>query len=253
MIEGFAHAAEFLEKAGFDGIQIHAAHGYLLAQFLSLRTNQRTDEYGGSLENRMRIILEVAAAVKKRVSKNFILGIKINSVEFQEKGFTPEEAVLLSQALEKAQFDYVETSGGTYESLLFRHIKESTRARENFFIEFAERIHNVLKETRVYTTGGFKTVAGMVNALSSVDGVGLGRASTQEPKLANDILSGKVAGIMKYAIDDDSYGLRMVFSLKQIQQLGDGEEPVDLTDKEVWEKAPDMKLPGTRRHFQDTT
>lgn len=81
MIEGFVHAAIFLEQAGFDGMRLHGAHGYLV-QFLSRRTNERTDEYGGSLENRMRLILEIAAAIKKKVSSNFILGIKINSVEF---------------------------------------------------------------------------------------------------------------------------------------------------------------------------
>ncbi|KAH8846198.1 hypothetical protein MCOR01_003401 [Pyricularia oryzae] len=138
VIEGFAHTAEYLEKAGFDGIELHAAHGYLLAQFLSETTNQRTDEYGGSLENRMRLILEVTAEVRRRTSKNFILGIKINSVEFQEKGFKPEEAVQLCEALEAAGMDFVETSGGTYESFGFAHRKESSRKRENYFIEFAE-------------------------------------------------------------------------------------------------------------------
>jgi 2,4-dienoyl-CoA reductase-like NADH-dependent reductase (Old Yellow Enzyme family) len=143
IIDGFAHAAEFLEHAGFDGMQLHGAHGYLIAQFLSLSTNQRTDRYGGSLENRMRLVLEIAAAIKKRVSARFILGIKVNSVEFQDKGFTSDEAVLLCQALEKAQFDYVETSGGTYESFGFYHVKESTRKRENceYFPEF---IHLIL-------------------------------------------------------------------------------------------------------------
>jgi 2,4-dienoyl-CoA reductase-like NADH-dependent reductase (Old Yellow Enzyme family) len=92
IVENFAHAAEYLDKAGFDGIQLHGAHGYLLAQFLSGRTNHRTDSYGGSLANRARIIVEIAKAVQSRVSNGFVLGIKLNSVEFQEKGFQPEEA-----------------------------------------------------------------------------------------------------------------------------------------------------------------
>ncbi|KAI3326374.1 NADH oxidase, partial [Xylariaceae sp. AK1471] len=186
VIDGFAHAAEFLEHAGFDGIQLHGAHGYLLAQFLSPTTNQRTDKYGGSLETRMRLVLEIAAAIKKRVSARFILGIKVNSVEFQAKGFTSDEAVLLCQALEKAQFDYVETSGGTYESPGFRFSRESTRKRENFFIEFAAQIASSLTQTKVYTTGGFKTVGAMVDALKEVDGIGLGRAAAQEPDLVRD-------------------------------------------------------------------
>jgi 2,4-dienoyl-CoA reductase-like NADH-dependent reductase (Old Yellow Enzyme family) len=117
--DAIAHAAEYLEKAGFDGIELHGAHGYLLAQFLSPTTNRRTDKYGGSLENRMRIILEIAEECRKRVKPSFIVGIKINSVEFQDKGFTPEEAQKLCKALEGARFDYVELSGGTYESLAF--------------------------------------------------------------------------------------------------------------------------------------
>jgi 2,4-dienoyl-CoA reductase-like NADH-dependent reductase (Old Yellow Enzyme family) len=81
IIEQFAHAAEFLDIVGYDGIELHGAHGYLLAQFLST-TNRRTDKYGGSLENRIRLIIEIADECRKRVSKSFILGIKINSVEF---------------------------------------------------------------------------------------------------------------------------------------------------------------------------
>ncbi|KAK7750471.1 hypothetical protein SLS62_007550 [Diatrype stigma] len=239
VIDGFVHAAEFLEQAGFDGIELHAAHGYLLAQFLSLRTNQRTDEYGGSLENRMRLILEIATAVKKRVRPEFIIGIKVNSVEFQvEKGFTPQEAVALCQALERAGFDYVEASGGTYECFDFRHMKESTRARENFFIEFAEEIGRALTTTPLYTTGGFKTVAGMVNALQYVDGVGIGRAAAQEPDLPKDILSGRIEGIMKYKLGEDDLTSRILFAVRQLNELGRGEEPVDLTDEEVVAKGP---------------
>ena len=165
VIEGFAHAAEYLERAGYDGIELHGAHGYLLAQFLSETTNQRTDEYGGSLQNRMRLILEIATAIKKRVSDKFILGIKVNSVEFQEKGFQPEEAVILCQALDKAGFDYVETSGGTYENMVMEHKKESTKKRENYFIEFAERIRSAVTQTKVYTTGGLRTVGGCKSCL----------------------------------------------------------------------------------------
>ena len=233
VIEGFAHAAEFLERAGYDGVELHGAHGYLLAQFLSEATNQRTDEYGGSLENRLRLIREVAAAVKKRVSKSFVLGIKINSVEFQDKGFTPEDTRTVCRALEAAEFDYVETSGGTYEGFAFAHAKESTRARENFFIEFAEQFANAFERTRVYTTGGFKTAAGMVNVLASVDGVGIGRAAAQEPDLPNLILSGKASGILKFALDENDFVGRMGWAVRQIHELANGGEPTDLTNEEV--------------------
>ena len=235
IIEGFAHAAEYLEKAGFDGIQLHGAHGYLLAQFLSETTNKRTDKYGGSLENRMRLILEIAAEIKKRVSKSFILGIKVNSVEFQEKGFQPEEAATLCKALEDAEFDYVELSGGTYEKPGFQYVRESTRKRENFFIEFAEQIVKPLKTIKVYTTGGFKTVGGAVDALNTVDGVGIGKAACQEPRLPNDVLEGKIIGFIKPAYDDNNVGVGLFTAAAQIRQIAHNLEPVDLSDSKKLE------------------
>jgi 2,4-dienoyl-CoA reductase-like NADH-dependent reductase (Old Yellow Enzyme family) len=140
IIEGFAHCAEYLEKAGYDGIELHGAHGYLLAQFLSQTTNRRTDKYGGSLENRARLVLEITQEIRKRVKPSFIIGIKFNSVEFQEKGFQPEEAQELARILEENKFDFVELSGGTYEAMAFVHKRESSKKREAFFMEFADMI-----------------------------------------------------------------------------------------------------------------
>ncbi|KAL2071041.1 hypothetical protein VTL71DRAFT_12276 [Oculimacula yallundae] len=232
VIDGFAHAAEFTEKAGYDGIQLHAAHGYLLSQFLSQSTNQRTDKYGGSLENRLRIILEIAEECRKRVSKSFIIGIKINSVEFQDKGFSPEEAKNLCEALEKARFDFIELSGGTYESLAFEHKRESTVKRESFFIEFAEEIVKPLTKTKTYVTGGLKTVGAMVKALDTVDGVGLARPASQEPHLPKDILAGKVTGAIQLKLDDNNFGLTNVAAGTQIRQVGKDQEPIDLSVQE---------------------
>lgn len=136
IIDGFAHAAEYLEKAGFDGIELHGAHGYLLSQFLSPTTNKRTDEYGGDLKNRMRLILEVRAEIAKRVHSGFIVSIKINSVEFQEHGFQPEEAKVLCAALEEHEFDFVELSGGTYEKWSMDEKRDSTQKREAVSFSF---------------------------------------------------------------------------------------------------------------------
>ena len=132
-------AARDIAEAGYDGIELHGAHGYLLAQFLSQSTNLRTDKYGGSLENRSRLIVEVAQEIRRRTSPNFILGIKMNSVEFQDKGFQPEEAKQLASILEENKFDFIELSGGTYEALGFGHKRESTKAREGFFGKFSDR------------------------------------------------------------------------------------------------------------------
>lgn len=234
VIRAWTHAAVYLEKAGFDGIELHGAHGYLLAQFLSQNTNHRTDEYGGSLENRLRLILEVAASIKAQVSERFVLGIKINSVEFQDQGFTPEEAVVLCRALEGAGFDFVETSGGTYESIgdVMVHRKDSTRRREAYFLEFSGHVHRAASTLRVYTTGGFKTVAGMVQALEDVDGVGLGVSSAQEPDLPLAILSGRAPSVWASAADALGMVARLVGASVQIQQLAKDEEIVDLSKTE---------------------
>lgn len=230
IIHRFTHAAEYLYKAGYDGIQLHGAHGYLLAQFLSKTTNKRTDQYGGSVENRARIIVEIADSIRRKVptSTGFMVGIKINSVEFQEGGFTAEEAKELCSLLERAQFDFVELSGGTYQSLAFQHKRDSTRKREAFFLEFAETIIPDLKKTRTYITGGFKTVDGMVNALKTVDGVGLARPAAQEFRLPKDMIDGQVTGAIDQKIDQDNFGLGNVVAGSQIRQVGKDHEPIDM-------------------------
>lgn len=236
IIEGFAHAAEYLHAAGYDGIELHGAHGYLLAQFLASSTNRRTDQYGGSLANRSRIILEIAQRIGRRVPESFILSIKINSVEFQKGGFDTEECKELCAALEANKFDFVELSGGTYEELGFAHKRDSTKKRESFFLDFAETIVPALTKTKTYITGGFKTVGAMVNALNTVDGVGLARPVCQEPRLCADILSGKVKGAIKQRLDENNFGLTNVAAGSQIRMIGKDQEPIDLS-KEEYEQA----------------
>ncbi|KAL9600205.1 MAG: hypothetical protein Q9219_003348 [cf. Caloplaca sp. 3 TL-2023] len=227
--EGFVHAAEYLHKAGYDGIQLHGAHGYLLSQFLSPTTNLRTDQYGGSLENRARLMMEIAQDIRARLPSSFILGIKINSVEFQTKGFDPQECRDLCAALEAHRFDFVELSGGTYESLAFQHKRESTKKREAFFLDFAETIVPALSKTKTYITGGFKTVGAMVGALGTVDGVGLARPVCQEPRLCADILAGKVKGAIKQRLDENDFGISNVAAGTQIRMMGRDQEPIDLS------------------------
>ena len=232
IIEAFAHSAYYMEKAGFDGIELHGAHGYLLAQFLAASTNKRTDQYGGSLENRSRIILEIADRIRSRVSKDFILGIKINSVEFQKGGFDTEECKQLCKNLEAKQFDFVELSGGTYEELAFSHKRDSTRQREAFFLDFAEAIVPALTKTKTFITGGFKSVGAMVHALDTVDGVGLARPICQEPRLCAAILKGEVKGAIKQRLDENNFGLTNVAAGSQIRMIGKDQEPIDLSHEE---------------------
>ncbi|KAE8149082.1 hypothetical protein BDV25DRAFT_130644 [Aspergillus avenaceus] len=233
LIKRWTHAAVYLQKAGFDGIQLHGAHGYLLAQFLSQTTNKRSDEYGGSLENRARLIVEVARSIRQELpsSSGFILGIKVNSVEFQAEGFTPEESQQLCQILEQCEFDFVELSGGTYEANAFARIRESTKSREAFFLEFASMITPVLKKTKSYVTGGLRTAAGMVEALNSVDGVGLARPTTQEFRLPRDILEGRVTGVLAQKYDQQNFALTGGAAGVHMKQAGKDEEPIDLSDE----------------------
>lgn len=234
IINRFAYAAEWLHKAGYDGIELHGAHGYLLAQFLSQTTNKRTDNYGGSLTNRSRIIIEIADAIRERVpaSTGFILGIKINSVEFQESGFQPEEAKELVSLLEKHSFDFVELSGGTYESLAFKHKRESTKKRESFFLDFAEQIVTSLTKTKSYVTGGLKTAGAMVKSLDVVDGVGLARPAAGEFLLPKNILEGKVQGAIEPKLDPDNFGIQNVAAGTQMRQVGRDQEPIDMSNQE---------------------
>ena len=233
IINRFTHAAEYLYKAGYDGIELHGAHGYLLAQFLAQTTNKRTDQYGGSIHNRARIILEIAQSIRQKLptSTGFLLGIKLNSVEFQKGGFSAEEAKEVCSLLEQAEFDFIELSGGTYQSLAFVHKRDTTRKREAFFLEFADLITPSLKKTKSYVTGGFKTVGGMVNALKTVDGVGLARPVCQEFHLTKDMLDGKVSGAIDQQIDQDNFGLTNVIAGTQIRQVGKDQEPIDMSRK----------------------
>ena len=199
-VKDWGETAYLCYQAGFDGVQIHCAHGYLLAQFLASTTNKRTDEYGGSLENRSRIIFEIITEIQRRVNDpKFIICVKLNSVEFQPGGQTPDDCRNLCIKLEEARVDFIDLSGGTFEGRAFEHKKESTKARESYFIEFAEMIRPLLKKTKVYVTGGFRTASGMVRAIQdqACDGCGIGRPLGAEPYLCKEILEGKVTGAIE--------------------------------------------------------
>ncbi|CAP61945.1 uncharacterized protein PODANS_5_1620 [Podospora anserina S mat+] len=248
-VAAFVHAAVYLDKAGWDGVQLHGAHGYLIAQFLSLTTNLRTDAYGGSLANRARIITEIAAGIREQCRKDFILAIKINSVEFQADGFTVEEASELCEILEKAGFDFVELSGGTYEEMALAHRRESTKAREAFFLDFAEKIAPRLNKTKVYVTGGFRTAKGMADALQSVDGVGMVRAVCNNPNLPAEILEGKktAAPVIAGGVYFDDFLLTGGLAGLQMRLMGHSLPVLDVEDDaevEEFKKALESNLKG---------
>ena len=240
IVDAFAHAAEFLEAAGFDGIELHAAHGYLLAQFLSPTTNKRTDAYGGAnITNRVRIVTEVCAAVRARTRPGFILAVKLNSVEFQAEGLPTGDAAELAAVLQAAGVDYLELSGGTYEDFGFKRKKGSTAAREAFFLEFAERIVPALgpaggRRTKVFITGGLRSAGAMVSALDVVDGVGIARPSVQEPALARELLAGHVKGAIKPLPPfEEDFKMSGLGAWSQMRAIGKGYEPFNLSDAGV--------------------
>ena len=197
LIQRWAIAAKACQDAGFTGVQIHGAHGYLVSQFLSPRSNLRTDEYGGSLENRARFLLEIVAATREAVGPAFPISVKLNSADFQKGGFAFEDSLQVVQWLEAASVDLIEISGGTYEQPKLmaieglepeevQNVAPSTAAREAYFVDFAKAMQDAVS-VPLMVTGGFRTRAAMEQALAigAADVIGLGRplcVQTDGPK-----------------------------------------------------------------------
>ncbi|WP_438869676.1 NADH:flavin oxidoreductase/NADH oxidase family protein [Pseudomonas sp. L1(2025)] len=193
VIQRFARAARLGEQAGFTGVEIHAAHGYLLSQFLSPLSNQRNDAWGGSLENRARLLLDIVRAVRAVVSREFAVAVKLNSADFQRGGFTAEDARQVVEWLNDLGVDLVELSGGSYEAPAMQGDARDGRtlAREAYFVEFAHDIQTVAKMP-VMVTGGIRRrpVAESV-VQGGVDMVGIGTALAIDPYLPRAWLEGK--------------------------------------------------------------
>ncbi|AXI02275.1 NADH:flavin oxidoreductase/NADH oxidase family protein [Aquirhabdus parva] len=155
VIQRFVHTAQLAEKAGFTGVEVHAAHGYLLSQFLSPLSNQRTDQWGGRLENRARLLLEIVKAIRNTVSPQFAVSVKLNSADFQRGGFSAEDAKQVVEMLNGLAVDLVELSGGSYEAPAMQGDARDGRtlAREAYFLEFAEEIAAVAKMPLMVTGG----------------------------------------------------------------------------------------------------
>lgn len=153
----FVQTAKQAEKAGFDGVEIHAAHGYLLTQFLSPLTNQRQDEWGGSIINRARLLINIVSQVRAVCAKDFIVMVKLNSADFQKNGFSFDDACEVVNRLEALGVDVVELSGGSYEApaMQGQTRDDTTLAREAYFLEFAQALVSKT-DIPLMTTGGIK-------------------------------------------------------------------------------------------------
>ncbi len=189
-IRSFASAAAFAKAAGFTGVQVHGAHGYLVSQFLSPLTNLRSDRWGGSLENRARFARAVLGEIRLAVGDDFPIGIKLNSADFQRGGFTEEESMRVLGMLQEDRIDLVEISGGSYESRVM--LDKVENHREAFFLEYARKARAEVN-IPMMVTGGFRSRAIMEDALASgaLDVVGMARPFTNDPSVARDLLDGR--------------------------------------------------------------
>lgn len=232
IIERFGAAARVCEQAGFDGVQIHGAHGYLVSQFLSPRTNKRTDRWGGDEANRRRFVLEVYRAMRAATSSSFGVAIKLNSADFQRGGISEDESTRTIQALADEGIEFLEISGGTYEATAMMGAKQSTLEREAYFLRFAERVRaNV--DAVLCVTGGFRSGRAMAAALETgaIDLVGLARTVAIDPDFPRKLLTrGDVRrDVPRRTIDLGPIhlgGLEVTWYERQIHRLAEGRPTV---------------------------
>lgn len=202
LIGRFGTAARVCKEAGFTGVQIHAAHGYLLSQFLSPRSNQRNDRWGGSLENRARMLLFTVNTIRTLVGPAFPISVKLNSADFQRGGFDFEDSLQVAKWLEQAGVDLLEISGGSYEQPKMmdmegleeaapQNVAASTLAREAYFVDFAKAMRSEIKMP-LMVTGGFRSRSAMEQAVrqGAADVIGLGRPLCYFPEGPKRLLGG---------------------------------------------------------------
>jgi 2,4-dienoyl-CoA reductase-like NADH-dependent reductase (Old Yellow Enzyme family) len=233
LIDRFATTAAIARMAGFSGVQVHGAHGYLCAQFLSPITNRRTDRWGGTLDNRMRFLLEVVRTVRGSVGADFPVSVKLNSNDFQRGGSTVRDAVVVAQALEAERLDLLELSGGTYESpsmMVGPGRAAELRRREAYFLEAAAEVR-AATSLPLMLTGGLRSAAAMASIVAdgTVDVVGLARPLAVDPELPKRILSGESDGVRLPRVTLHNKTLDSMLNLfwyvEQIHRMADGEDP----------------------------
>ena len=201
VIRRFGHAAAVARETGFTGVQVHAAHGYLLSSFLSPLANQRTDAWGGSIENRARPLIEVIKSIKAAAGADFPISVKLNSSDFQKGGYDEDDCIHVVRMLNAVGIDLLELSGGNYERPRMVGVgdegvpgeRASTRARETYFLDYTARIRPVATMP-VMVVGGFRNRSTMEEALqnNALDVVGIARPLCIDPAIAHGLLSGAV-------------------------------------------------------------
>ncbi len=259
VIARFAFTAKTLCEVGFDGVQVHAAHGYLISEFLNPLVNRRNDEWGGALENRARLLIEAVRAVREAVGPKKVVSVKLNSSDFQKGGFSFDDCLKVVALLDDENVDLLEISGGNYEQprmmglegtepVFEGEVRESTKAREAYFMAYAEEVIKAAK-TPVMVTGGFRTKAAMEEALEAgVAMIGIGRPLCVDTDAPNRLLSGEIDQLHAYekglVLGSGQWGptsdnevikaangfANMAFFYRNILRLGDGKP----TKSKMW-------------------
>ena len=231
IIESFGNTAIILKDAGFTGVQIHGAHGYLVSQFLSPYTNIRSDKWGGSLDNRARFVIEVYRKIRSKVGSSFPIGIKLNSADFQKGGFSEEESIEVVKILSKEGIDLIEISGGTYEApAMMGKRKKSTIIREVYFMDYIEKARKITT-TPLMLTGGFRTASVMKDSIASnqFDIIGIARPFAVYPNIGNEIFNERRTNfntkIKKTGIKGIDGAMNIIWYESQIKRLGKGKVP----------------------------
>ena len=203
IVERFVNCAVTCKEAGFTGVQFHSAHGYLLSQFLSPLTNQREDEWGGTLENRARALIAIVTKTREVLGADFPISVKLNSADFQKGGFDFDDSLTVAKWLADAGVDLLEISGGTYEQprllnldgvepIEEQSIARSTLAREAYFVDFAKAMREELS-IPIMVTGGLRRREVMNHVLETggADMIGLGRPLCVDADGPNRLLNGE--------------------------------------------------------------
>ena len=233
LVQKFVTSAKVAKEAGLSGVQIHAAHGYLISQFLSPHDNRRTDKYGGSLENRMRFLKEIYLGMREELGKDFTIGIKINSTDFKEDGLTEEDSLKTIIELANLGLDFVEISGGTYERpAMMGATSKSTN--QVFFAEYSKKLKQKI-EIPVVVTGGIRSINAMNTLLNdnTTDFIGIARPLTIDPNIPNKIKQGTYTIVETTRVStgvkklDKIFGslLGIVYYQVLMQNIAKGKEP----------------------------
>lgn len=228
----FVHATRVSIEAGFDGIQLHGAHGFLLSQFLSPYTNRRTDDYGGTPWKRMKLLRRLVEECHAICPPSFCLSVKLNSADYMDQGAggleQDEGLEQVKWLVECGMVDFVEISGGNAEQTTSKlhgsfdkktmstaPTRSSTRIREAFFTDFAEKVQALKSSVPIQLSGGFRSRTGMADAIDSnvCQLIGLGRAAVLEPSLPR-------ATLLNPAVkDEDAYALSHIVKGQWLARL----------------------------------